>query len=140
MKVSIIITCFNLEKYISRAINSCINQTMPEDDYEIIVVDDNSEDSSWEIIKGFGKIVVPISLKENCGVAVASNRAIAISRGENIFRVDGDDFVNKNFIFTLNEFLKWNYELGFVYCDNILVNDKEERIQSKKTLKVLLDH
>ena len=86
MKVSIIITCFNLEKYISRAINSCINQTMPEDDYEIIVVDDASDDSSWEIIKGFGKNVVPIRLKENCGVSVASNKAIAISRGDNIVR------------------------------------------------------
>mgnify|MGYP003666149136 CR=1 FL=1 len=38
--VSVIITCYNLEKYISRAINSCINQTLSDDRYEIIVVDD----------------------------------------------------------------------------------------------------
>ena len=54
MKVSVIITCYNLESYISRAINSCLNQTMPEDDYEVIVVDDMSTDQSWDIIGGFG--------------------------------------------------------------------------------------
>ena len=35
-KISVIITCYNLEKYISRAINSCINQTLSDEKYEII--------------------------------------------------------------------------------------------------------
>jgi len=140
MKVSIIITCFNLEKYISRAINSCLNQTMHEDEFEIIVVDDGSQDNSWNIIKSYGKIIRAIKIEKNSGVALASNKGILISKGENIVRVDGDDFVNRNFIFTLYEVLRWNKDLGFVYCDNIIVNDKEERIQSKKTLEVLLDH
>ena len=37
MKVSVVITCYNLEKYITRAIHSCINQSLPEQFYEIII-------------------------------------------------------------------------------------------------------
>ena len=140
MEVSIIITCFNLEKYISRAINSCLNQTMDEDKYEIIVVDDCSSDNSWEIIKGFSDLVTPIKLDKNSGVAKASNVGIFEAKGEFIARVDGDDFINKNFIKTLYEILRWNEDIGFVYCDHILVNEKKERKQAVNTLDILLDH
>ena len=140
MKVSVIITCYNLESYISRAINSCLNQTMPEDDYEVIVVDDMSTDQSWDIISGFGNLVTPIRMKENLGVSTASNVGIREASGEYIVRVDGDDFINKNFLFSMYEVLKWNEDIGFVYCDHIVVNENLERRQSLNTLDILLDH
>tara|TARA_B100001989_G_C24515025_1_gene452612 strand:- start:147 stop:803 length:657 start_codon:yes stop_codon:yes gene_type:complete len=140
MEVSIIITCFNLEKYITRAINSCLNQTMDEDKYEIIVVDDHSTDNSWEIINDFSDLITPIRLNKNCGVSRASNVGIFEAKGKFITRVDGDDFVNRNFIKTLYEILRWNEDIGFVYCDHILVNEKKERKQIVNTLDILLDH
>ena len=140
MEVSIVITCFNLEKYISRAINSCLNQTMDEDKYEIIVVDDGSTDKSWEIIKGYGDLIIPIKLDKNFGVSRASNEGIFRSKGDLIARVDGDDYINRNFIKTLYEILRWNKDIGFVYCDHILVNEKQESKQSVNTLDILLDH
>ncbi len=81
VKVSVIITCYNLEKYISRAINSCLNQTMAQGDYEIIVVDDCSSDKSWDIISGFGSIITAVKHKENSGVSVASNTGIKAASG-----------------------------------------------------------
>ena len=95
-KVSVIITCYNLEKYISRAINSCLNQTIAEEDCEIIVVDDHSSDNSWEVIKGYGSMITPIRHSENLGVSAASNTGIKKASGKYIVRVDGDDFINKN--------------------------------------------
>ena len=62
MKVSVVITCYNLEKYITRAIHSCINQSLPEQFYEIIVVDDCSTDNSWERINEFD-FITTISMK-----------------------------------------------------------------------------
>ena len=140
VKVSVIITCYNLEKYISRSINSCLNQTMQQDDYEIIVVDDNSSDNSWDVIVGFGGMVKSIRHDKNLGVSSASNTGIKVASGKYIVRVDGDDFVNKNFLHTLCQFLDWNEDIGFVYCDHIVVNESLERKQSINTLEKLLDH
>lgn len=140
VKTSIIVTCFNLEKYISRAINSCLHQTVNDETYEIIVVDDSSTDQSWEIIKSFGNMIIPIKHKKNMGVASASNTGIKSAKGKYIVRVDGDDFINKNFLHTMTQFLEWNEDIGFVYCDHIVVNEDLERKQSMNTLENLLDH
>ncbi len=140
MKVSVIITCFNLEKYVSRAINSCIHQTLEDDQYEIIVVDDASSDKSWEVIGSFGTLVKAHRHDDNLGVAAASNTGIRNARGKYIVRVDGDDFINKHFLHTLTQFLDWNEDMGFVYCDHIVVNESLERKQSMNTLEKLLDH
>lgn len=139
-KVSVIITCYNLERYISRAINSCLNQTINEDDYEIIVVDDMSSDNSWDVIAGFGSMVKSIKHDKNLGVSSASNTGIKAAKGKYIVRVDGDDFINKNFLNTMTEFLDWNEDIGFVYCDHVVVNEDLERQQSMNTLEKLLDH
>tara|TARA_Y100001963_G_C6793087_1_gene456771 strand:+ start:1885 stop:2538 length:654 start_codon:yes stop_codon:yes gene_type:complete len=140
VKVSVIITCYNLEKYISRAINSCLNQTLHDSSYEIIVVDDCSSDNSWDLITSFGPMIESIRLEKNMGVAFASNIGIKAAKGEYIVRVDGDDFINKLFLGTMSEILKWNDEIGFVYCDQIVVNENHERKQSINTLEKLLDH
>lgn len=140
MKVSVIITCFNLENYITRAITSCINQTMSSDNYEIIVVDDYSDDNSWNIINNFKGLVTPLRTSSNSGVSVASNLGIRESKGDYIVRVDGDDFVNKNFLHSLCEILEWNKDIGFVYCDHIIVKENSERFRAINTLEKLLDN
>ena len=53
MLVSIIITNYNYGKFIHRCLRSCINQSIHENSYEIIVVDDNSNDDSVKIIQEY---------------------------------------------------------------------------------------
>lgn len=139
-KVSVIITCYNLEKYIARAINSCINQSLDEEKYEIIVVNDFSNDDSMSVIKGFAGLVKIINLKSNMGVAYASNEGIKASSGKYVVRVDGDDYINKNFLHTMVEILEWNEDIGFVYCDQIIVDEYNERKKDINTLQKLLDN
>ena len=88
MKISVIITCHNLEEYIGRAIRSCLNQTIDEEKYEVIVVDDASKDGSKNVISEFKDFIEPIWLNENVGVAEASNLGIKKSKGDYIIRVD----------------------------------------------------
>lgn len=144
-KVSIIITCHNFEKYIFRAINSCLNQTYPEGDFEIIIVDDASSDRSPEIIQSYASFsfIKTIFLKKNKGVAFASNAGIKLARGKYIVRVDGDDYINRDFLKVMAEILEWNEDIGFVYCDLILVKGvgkAKERTFQRNTWERLLDH
>lgn len=142
-KISVVITCYNLEKYISRAINSCINQTLSDEKYEIIIVDDASDDNSWDIISGYhnmGGLIKSIQLGENSGVSTASNKGISMSEGKYIVRVDGDDFINKNFLLTMSQILDWNEDIGFVYCDQIVTSEADDRKQEINTLDRLLDN
>ena len=77
-------------------------------------MDDGSTDKSWEIIKGYGDLIIPISPDKNFGVSRASNEGIFCSKGDLIARVDGDDYINRNFI-KHHEILRWNKDIGFVY-------------------------
>lgn len=49
-KLSIVVPCYNVEKYIDRCVNSLVNQTLSHSEYEIILVDDASADDTWKHI------------------------------------------------------------------------------------------
>ncbi|WP_416863084.1 glycosyltransferase family 2 protein [Helicobacter ganmani] len=100
MKISIIIPLFNTEKFIARALESCIKQTYSN--IEIIVVDDKSEDKSIEIVKQFCQTDERIHLIENdsnLGPFVCRNKgAIYANRGggQILMFLDSDDTLEKN--------------------------------------------
>jgi len=85
---SIIITSYNYEKFLPRAIDSALQQTYPKK--EIIVVDDGSTDSSRQIINSYGNKIIPV-FKENGGTAAATNTGFFACQGEIIFLLDADD-------------------------------------------------
>ncbi|HFU76540.1 MAG TPA: glycosyltransferase family 2 protein [Arcobacter sp.] len=141
--VSIIITNYNYGKYISRAIRSCLNQSM-SDHIEVIIIDDASQDNSVNIINEIfsSDEIVKIFLKENKGVAYCSNLGIKRASGMYVMRVDADDYIHYKMVEFLFEFLNMNNEFAFSYCDHIRVNENEvksERINLDSEKK-LLDH
>ena len=148
IKASIIITCYNKERYISRAINSCVSQDFPQDQYEIIIIDDASTDKSREAISlfyGFSgyHFIRTKFLKKNKGQSYASNVGIAMAKGRYIVRVDGDDYIHKNFLTVMTEALEWNPDIGFVYCDLVIVTGSGAPDQRKfelNTFERLLNH
>ena len=89
-KVSILIPCYNAEKWIDQAIKSALEQTYPHK--EVIVVDAGSADSSLEIIKSFeGKI--RWETQQNQGGNVTRNRLLEQSTGEWLQYLDSDDYL-----------------------------------------------
>jgi len=89
--VSIIIPCYNAEKYISESIESAINQTYKN--CEVIVINDGSTDSSLQIIKNYHARVEIID-QPNQGGCAARNRGINSAKGEYIQFLDADDILS----------------------------------------------
>lgn len=90
MLISVIITCYNLEKYIAEAIDSIINQDCDPLLYEVVVVDDCSTDRSAEIIKTYSRVRY-LRTEQNCGVLMATVIGLENTSGELVFFLDGDD-------------------------------------------------
>jgi glycosyltransferase involved in cell wall biosynthesis len=86
--VSILINNYNYGRFITKAIDSALNQTYPH--IEVIVVDDGSTDNSSDIIASFKDQIIPI-LKENGGQGSAFNVGFAASKGDIICFLDADD-------------------------------------------------
>lgn len=91
--VSIIIPCFNADRFIGDAIQSALDQTYPR--IEVIVIDDGSTDGSLDVLKSFGDRIRWES-GPNRGACAARNRGLELSKGEFIQFLDADDLLHAN--------------------------------------------
>ena len=94
MKVSVIVPVYNVEKYLSKCLDSLVNQTLK--DIEIIIVNDSSPDNSKKIIFEYMKKYKNIKYyeKENGGQGSARNLGLKYAKGEYVAYVDSDDYVD----------------------------------------------
>ena len=131
--ISVIIPSFNSQAYIGRCLRSLIKQSLHEDMFEILVINDGSLDQSNIILKSYGDSIKVINNKTNIGLPASLNKAIKKSKGKYIVRVDSDDYVNDNFLLFLQSYLDFNPHTHAVACDYYLVNDYEELIKRCNT-------
>ncbi|KST69935.1 glycosyltransferase family 2 protein [Mastigocoleus testarum] len=138
--VSIIIPCFNSQKWLREAINSCLQQTYPH--IEIIVIDDGSTDNSLGIIKSYKNQIIWESFPKNRGGCCARNRGFAISKGEYIQFLDADDYILPEKIARQVDFLEltgndvvygdWRHQLnlpdGTSILEEIKISGQQEDI------------
>ena len=99
MKVSVIIPAYNAEKYLSKSLDSVINQVYKN--LEIIVIDDASKDNTKSIIKEYAEKddrILPFYQSENKGVSAARNVGLKAATGEYVMFVDSDDEITKDAI------------------------------------------
>ncbi|WP_405294789.1 glycosyltransferase family 2 protein [Methanobrevibacter sp.] len=96
VKVSVILAVYNEEKYIKKAIESVLNQTL--DDFELIIVDDGSTDATSEIINSFDDSRIKTIFQTNQGPGASRNNALDIASGDYIAFLDGDDWYSENLL------------------------------------------
>ena len=103
--ISIIVPCFNVEKYIERCFDSIKNQTYRN--FEIVFINDGSTDATLsilkEIINNYPNLNIVVYSQDNQGVSVARNTGLELANGEYVTFIDADDFVFTDFLQVLND-------------------------------------
>lgn len=125
VEISVILPVYNSEDYLKGCLDSLLNQTFK--DIEILCIDDGSSDESLDILKDFEKTDSRITVvtQENMGVAKTRNNALKLVKGNYIYFMDSDDYLDKNAFKKLHDNITSN-DSDFCIMKAIFVNDSEE--------------
>ena len=146
--ISVIIPCYNVEKYLERCLQSVFNQTLPIDKFEVICVDDGSTDDTLNILKKW-QLSYPDNMKiisgENRRIGTARNIGLQQSGSDWIAFLDSDDWVEKDYLEKLyNTGVSGNYEI--VKCgslrdksDDMREYSEEERMADSEKTEYIID-
>ncbi|HOP99635.1 MAG TPA: glycosyltransferase family 2 protein [Acetivibrio clariflavus] len=138
--VSVIIPVYNSEKYISKTLDSVLNQTYRL--LEIIVVDDCSKDSSEQIIRNYAKYYSNIlyhKFNQNYGAAVARNKALELSKGRFVAFLDSDDIWYPNKLEKQLELMK-EKSAAICYTAIEMIDEEGNLIKGKREVKETIDY
>ena len=132
LKISLVIPIYNVEKYISKCLDSVINQTYKN--IEVICINDGSTDNSLQILEQYAQKDKRIKVinQKNQGVSVARNIGIKESSGDYILFVDADDWIELSTCEILTKTLEQN-NIDIIYFNNYYVCEK--KIQNINRLK-----
>ena len=97
LDLSIIIPVYNGEKYLKECLDSIFNNKTKYE-YEVIVIDDGSSDSSMKILQSYSKDNLIIKSQTNQGAAAARNQGLDLARGEYVAFIDSDDYISDDYI------------------------------------------
>ena len=132
MRFSVIIPLFNKAPYVAKAIQSVLAQTFT--DYELIVMDDGSQDESFSIalkaIEGHGHC--HIYRQKNAGVSMARNNGVALSQGEYLCFLDADDWWDPIFLEKMSKLIDEFPEAGVYGANYTIVNETKHKTRVAK--------
>ena len=125
--ISVIVPVYKVEKYLNKCVDSILNQTYK--DIEVILVDDGSPDNCGEICEEYAKKDdrVRVIHKKNEGLSTARNTGLIESKGEYIFFVDSDDYININILEKLLEAIE-NSKADFAMASDICQTESGDMI------------
>jgi len=135
--ISVVMSVFNAEKYLNEAIDSVLTQTFK--DFEFVIVNDGSTDSSMDIIDGYSDKRIIKIIQENRGLSSALNAGIELASGKYIARMDADDISLPNRLEDQLKFMEQNPEFvlagsnayvidsggEYLYTSNMPLNEEQ---------------
>lgn len=138
MKLSIVVNMYNTAAYMSKCLDTLLNQNIPLNEYEIILVDDCSPDNSLAMAKEYASQYPNIRVcthSKNKGLAAARNTGIDAATGECLCFVDPDDYIEKNSLAALLrqmdeerlDMLRFNYQKVDEQYNNVPDSEIEAR-------------
>lgn len=119
MDLSIVIPCYNMEKYLSICLDSVVDQDIPKSKYEIIIVNDGSTDNSLKIAENYrkGHPNIRVITQANSGLGAVRNNGMDAAYGKYIYFLDSDDYIAPNVLGKLLEIMGKN-ELDILTFDS----------------------
>lgn len=129
--ISVIIPTHNRAEILPQAIDSVINQFTT--DWELIIVDDGSEDNTKEVVEGYlADIRLHYIYQENKGVSAARNAGVRIAKGEYIIFLDSDDYVRPQWLKEFTSVIMKGDSIDCVVCGFVTIQNQvmEERLPS----------
>ena len=130
MKFSVYMACHNAERYIERAIKTVLSQS--HSNFELIIVDDYSSDSTWEKIQSLANTDSRIRHFRNGSkkcIGYSKNFACAQASGDVLVMVDGDDFIAPNALQKLDEAYKLYPQYGCIYSNHYVCDEGGEVVR-----------
>lgn len=127
--VSVIITSYNYERYVERAIRSCLDQSLPKSQYEVILINDCSTDNTKKVLENYASDIRIFNLETNIGLAAARNFGIKKAKGQFVIFLDADDYIHHDLLSVLQLFLSENSSLDAVASDYLLVDERGNHIE-----------
>jgi glycosyltransferase involved in cell wall biosynthesis len=118
--ISVIINVYNGEKYITKCLDSIINQTYTN--LEILIINDGSTDGTLEICNSYKDERIRIITTENQGLALSRNTGLDNAKGEYFYFVDADDFIASDTIEYLYSLIK-KYDIKIATCRPLEIHD-----------------
>lgn len=135
IKFSIIVPVYNVEKYLNTCLESIVKQTY--NNYEVIIVCDKCDDNSEMIVDYYIKKYNWKKIYEkNTGLSKARNIGIEIAAGDYLIFLDGDDYLNDNFLETINSSLDDDIDILRFQVQDVngkrIIQHKEEGFRTMK--------
>lgn len=127
--ISVIITAYNYERYIERAIRSCLDQSLSRHQYEVIVVNDCSTDNTKNVLENYVSDIRIFNLDSNIGLAASRNLGVKKAKGQFVIFLDADDYIHRDLLSVLQLFLTENSSLDAVASDYLLVDERGNHIE-----------
>lgn len=127
--VSVMMPVYNSEDFLQESIDSILNQTY--ENFEFIIVDDHSTDSSWEIIKNYEEKenkIKAIRNKKNLNIPKTRNKALKLANGKYYAVQDSDDVSHSDRLRKQVKFLEDKEEYGIVGCHLEVINSLSKKI------------
>ena len=125
-RISVIIPYYNAEKYISRTIQSVLNQTYS--DFEVILVDDGSTDRGVEICQSFNDSRIKIIRQANRGAPGARNTGIRHAQCDYIALLDSDDLWSPHKLAHHIAHLEKETDVGISFCYSEFIDESDKRL------------
>lgn len=138
IRLSIISTLYKTAAYLPRCIDSLLNQNIPSDEYEIILVNDGSPENDLEIAESYASRYhnIKVVSHPNKGLAGARNTGLSIATGQYLCFVDPDDYILPNsFERLLNQMD--DEHLDMFRFDYHVVNERYQEIEKTKDARVI---
>ena len=141
IKLSIIVPIYKVEQYLRKCVDSLLHQDLPQEEYEIILVDDGSPDHCGDICEEYAAKYAQVKVihQKNGGLSVARNSGIEVAKGRYIQFVDSDDYIEPYVLGKLVEKMEADHldVLRFNYQN---VNEEYEVFEPNRVSKPFVDY